>query len=447
MRLHFTVIASFVVLLLGCQREREFKGQVFLVTEKQENLKLGLVPIHVVRDDILQQLANELRNEYAVAVAAAEPNWALLKSFSQELAVLQFGDHPVQQADQSTTESGDLILQHNRLRSDYSVPEIRRIAAEIEDRSSKLWIPLLQKDGPANRLFASLPLADAKTDADGKFSVRAPGKSWILAETTTTSDNRDEQHFWVVNTDSLGDQMLLANDNQLKGSASLFNALRMGTNGVSTGRSIEKMQPDPELVKWVEEARTRAKFASAEAEKEALSRAQARSAAEEAEKKKRQKAALLYAEADPAATVKTRPRRLAAVIPLPDSRSANLGEKVRQTGGVRRFSIESNLDVRSIEFGAYHAAILANIQKRWFDLLEDRDISRGGIGKVVLEFHITSDGRITNMREQESEVASVLGLICQRAVQDPAPYGAWPPELRRIVGKDFREVRFVFHYN
>ncbi len=149
----------------------------------------------------------------------------------------------------------------------------------------------------------------------------------------------------------------------------------------------------------------------------------------------------------PKPAAKARPRRLASVIPPPDSQSAILGEKVRQTGGARRFGIESTFDVRSTEFGAYDAAIIAAIQKRWYDLLEDRNISRREVGKVILEFHLTVDGRITNMREQESEVASTLGLVCQRAVQDPAPYAAWPPDLRRIVGKDYREVRFVFHYN
>ncbi|MSU64093.1 MAG: hypothetical protein EXS31_17150 [Pedosphaera sp.] len=149
----------------------------------------------------------------------------------------------------------------------------------------------------------------------------------------------------------------------------------------------------------------------------------------------------------PKPAAKARPRRLASVMPPPDIQSAILGEKVHQTGGVRRFGIESTFDVRSTEFGAYDAAIIAAIQKRWYDLLEDRNVSRREIGKVILEFHLTVDGRITNMREQESEVAPTLGLVCQRAVQDPAPYAAWPPDLRRIVGKDYREVRFVFHYN
>ena len=141
---------------------------------------------------------------------------------------------------------------------------------------------------------------------------------------------------------------------------------------------------------------------------------------------------------------KSHPRKLALVQPSDMSEIA--GEKMKQAGGVRRFGIESSFDVRATEFGAYDAAIVAAIQKHWYDLL-DRELPRNQTGKVVLEFHLTSDGRITNMLVRENEVAPLLALLCQRAVQDPAPYAQWPDDLRRLVGKDFREVRFIFHYN
>ena len=143
---------------------------------------------------------------------------------------------------------------------------------------------------------------------------------------------------------------------------------------------------------------------------------------------------------------KPRPRRLAALPPAPNE-SAIVGEKIKQAGGVRRFGVESSLDVRSTEFGAYDAAIIAAIQKRWYDLLDEHTVSRSQVGKVVLEFRLRSDGRITNLNLRENEVSEILGLMCWRAVDDPQPYAAWPNDLRRLVGKDYREVRFVFYYN
>ena len=43
-------------------------------------------------------------------------------------------------------------------------------------------------------------------------------------------------------------------------------------------------------------------------------------------------------------------------------------------------------------------------------------------------------------------IAPLLGLICQKAVLDPAPFGAWPSDMRRTLGNT-RNIQFTFHYN
>lgn len=139
-----------------------------------------------------------------------------------------------------------------------------------------------------------------------------------------------------------------------------------------------------------------------------------------------------------------RPRTLEAAR---RARGGMAGEKVKQAGGVKRFSLEPAFDVRATPFGSYDAAIIAAIQKRWYDLLAGRDFAASYSGKVVLEFRLNSDGRITDMRVSENGVTGLLALLCQRAVQDPAPFKPWPPDLKRMVGKEFREVRFTFYYN
>jgi len=120
---------------------------------------------------------------------------------------------------------------------------------------------------------------------------------------------------------------------------------------------------------------------------------------------------------------------------------------MKQPGGVKRFALEPSLDVRATPFGAYDAAIIAAIQKRWYDLLGEREFAANYSGKVVLEFRLNSDGRVTEMKVDETNVTELLALLCQRAVQDPAPFAPWPADLRRLVGKEYREVRFTFYYN
>ena len=68
------------------------------------------------------------------------------------------------------------------------------------------------------------------------------------------------------------------------------------------------------------------------------------------------------------------------------------------------------------------------------------------MGKVVLEFHLNSNGKITEMKTTETEVGAVLAVICQRAVLDPSPYAEWPSDMMREIGRNYREVRFTFYY-
>ncbi len=123
------------------------------------------------------------------------------------------------------------------------------------------------------------------------------------------------------------------------------------------------------------------------------------------------------------------------------------GQKMNQEGGAKKYALNASFDVRATPFGAYDAAIIAAIQKRWYDLLDSTEVARTRTGKVVLKFYLNSNGSVSNFEMKEYEVGEVLALICERAVRDPAPYAAWPSDLRRLVGSDHREVTFTFYYN
>lgn len=123
--------------------------------------------------------------------------------------------------------------------------------------------------------------------------------------------------------------------------------------------------------------------------------------------------------------------------------SGIVGEKMKQDGGVKNLGV-SALDVRGMSFGAYDAAIIQAIQQRWYDLLESRPTPRG---KVVLEFRLHFDGRVTNMKIGDADVGELYALFCQKAVQDPAPFPRWPSDMRRQLQADHRDVKFTFYYN
>ncbi len=122
------------------------------------------------------------------------------------------------------------------------------------------------------------------------------------------------------------------------------------------------------------------------------------------------------------------------------------GQKMQQDGGVLRRNEIASLDTKATPFGAYDAALVEAISQRWFSLLDARDYASDSRGKVVLQFRLHYDGRVTDMNMAENTAGDVLGLICQKAVLDPAPFASWPSDMRRTLG-DTRNIQFTFYYN
>ena len=122
------------------------------------------------------------------------------------------------------------------------------------------------------------------------------------------------------------------------------------------------------------------------------------------------------------------------------------GQKMRQDGGVKR-RLNMSMDVKATPFGSYDNAFIAAVQSSWFRQLEERQLFSNDAGKVVVEFRLNYDGRITGLRVVEAEVNEHLAWMCQRAVLDVDPFLKFPSDMRRLVKNDFREIRFTFYYN
>lgn len=149
----------------------------------------------------------------------------------------------------------------------------------------------------------------------------------------------------------------------------------------------------------------------------------------------------------PIQNAQTRPRTLREALAKIDKPTGIAGQKMKQEGGVKRRALESSLDVTALPFGAYDRMIVEAVQNRWYYLLDSGDFARDRTGKVVLEFNLTYDGRVTDMKVVENTVNDLLCLLCQKAILDPAPYPRWPAEMRRTLGSDTRRVRFTFYYD
>lgn len=91
----------------------------------------------------------------------------------------------------------------------------------------------------------------------------------------------------------------------------------------------------------------------------------------------------------------------------------------------------------------YDQEVLTAIQRRWYDLLERR---RTPNGKVVVEFKLRANGTVGQLKVVESTVGGLFEVICQKAIQDPAPFRPWPQEMKDELKSDVREIRFTFYY-
>jgi hypothetical protein len=148
---------------------------------------------------------------------------------------------------------------------------------------------------------------------------------------------------------------------------------------------------------------------------------------------------------DTGAAERTRPRTLTEARMRQPQNNLMPGPKMKEDGGVRRHLEISSFDAKATPFGEYDRAFIEAVEQRWYDLLDSRQFALDRTGKVVLQFRLNYDGRISDMAIAQTTVGETLAYVCQLAVTDPAPYEKWPSDMRREIG-DSRNIQFTFYY-
>jgi hypothetical protein len=141
-----------------------------------------------------------------------------------------------------------------------------------------------------------------------------------------------------------------------------------------------------------------------------------------------------------------KPRTLAEARAQQQAASPRPQIQMQQDGGTRRMAIVPSLDARSTPFGDYDKKFIEAVTQRWYDLLDSQQFALDRTGKVTVRFHLNYDGSISDMEILQNTVGELLSYVCQKAVTDPAPFEAWPSDMRRMVGENYREMIFTFYY-
>ena len=86
----------------------------------------------------------------------------------------------------------------------------------------------------------------------------------------------------------------------------------------------------------------------------------------------------------------------------PGNKQGAPGPRMRQAGRRQPPGGDSSVDAARTVYGDYDRDFIDAVQARWFELLKGRqdDVA----GKVVLEFNLHADGRISDMKMQFSDV-------------------------------------------
>jgi hypothetical protein len=122
------------------------------------------------------------------------------------------------------------------------------------------------------------------------------------------------------------------------------------------------------------------------------------------------------------------------------------GVEMKQDGGVPNVKLSASFDVKATQFGQYDSDFVDAVTYRWYSLLDSQKFALDRTGKVMLRFHLNYDGTITDMTVLQNTVGDLLGYVCQKAINDPAPFKPWPEDMRRLVGQNYREITFTFYY-
>jgi outer membrane biosynthesis protein TonB len=126
------------------------------------------------------------------------------------------------------------------------------------------------------------------------------------------------------------------------------------------------------------------------------------------------------------------------------------GQQMKQAGGMRRHLEISSLDAQATTYGAYDAALIDAVSQSWYHLLDQTRYASDTQGKVVVQFNLHSDGRVTDLKiagdTADDLPGGIWAMICQAAIENTAPFARWSSDMLHEFGSNLRDVRFTFYY-
>jgi len=90
---------------------------------------------------------------------------------------------------------------------------------------------------------------------------------------------------------------------------------------------------------------------------------------------------------------------------------------------------------------------ILNAVNREFVKADRDDFAQVPPGKVIVRFDLSETGQVSSPRITQNTLTDALGQFFLRALQDGAPYQAWPAAARAAFGSGTRTVPITFYFN
>ena len=121
------------------------------------------------------------------------------------------------------------------------------------------------------------------------------------------------------------------------------------------------------------------------------------------------------------------------------------GVQMKLNGGAHA-RIQAAFDVAKSSFGDYDRGVIDAVTEHWYNLLDKQNFAMDRTGQVAIRFKLEYDGTVRDVQVLQSNVGDLWTIVCQAAIEDSAPFGKWPDDMRREIGANYREITFTFNY-
>lgn len=211
--------------IAGQVQEREILGQVFVVTKGRDNIKLALVSVKAFSERVATEhirIKKSLAVERVSSLSSAYDEAKQVAAVANAEKLIADGDYNNKQQAFMNLRARNTLEEFRQLKeiaaAARSISRAADKASEQAQAAANVLRAQIEHYSSPEYYFDQLPEAMmiAKTDADGRFSMRLPAAKYILAAKSDRAIiSSSESYHWLVTIDSVASNqsVMLSNDN------------------------------------------------------------------------------------------------------------------------------------------------------------------------------------------------------------------------------------------